>query len=43
MGVYRNGLPAYYAILAPSIEINAKNVKTDKILWEKHSLILGNV
>ena len=42
-GVYRNGLPAYYAILAPSIEINAKNVKTDKILREKHSLILGNV
>ena len=27
----------------PSIEINAKNVKTDKILWEKHLLILGNV
>ena len=25
------------------IDINAKNVKTDKILWEKHSLILGNV
>ena len=25
------------------IDINAKNVKTDKILWEKHLLILGNV
>lgn len=26
-----------------SIDINAKNVKNDKILWEKHCLILGNV
>lgn len=25
------------------IDINAKNVKTDKILREKHLLILGNV
>ena len=25
------------------IDINAKNVKTDKILWEKHSLIIGYV
>ena len=24
-------------------DINAKNVKNDKILWEKHCLILGNV
>ena len=31
-GVYRNGLPAYYAILVPSIEINVKNIKNDKIL-----------
>lgn len=25
------------------IDINVKNIKNDKILWEKHSLILGNV
>ena len=31
----------YY--LGLSIDINAKNVKNDKILWEKHCLILGNV
>ena len=42
-GVYRNSLPVYYAILDLSIEINAKNVKNDKILKEKHCLILGNV
>ena len=24
-------------------EINVKNIKNDKILWEKHCLILGNV
>ena len=42
-GVYRNGLPAYYAILALIININVKNIKNDKILWEKHCLILGNV
>lgn len=28
---------------SPIININAKNVKNDKILWEKHCLILGNV
>ena len=27
----------------PIIDINAKNIKNDKILWEKHCLILGNV
>ena len=42
-GVYRNGLPAYYAILVLIIDINVKNIKNDKILREKHSLILGNV
>ena len=42
-GVYRNDLPAYYAILALIIDINVKNIKNDKILWEKHLLILGNV
>ena len=24
------------------IDINVKNIKNDKILWEKHSLILGS-
>ena len=42
-GVCGNGLPAYYAILDLSIEINVKNIKNDKILREKHCLILGNV
>lgn len=30
-------------MLSWSLIINVKNIKNDKILWEKHCLILGNV